>query len=173
MLHGEQVKRQFEIAWKEAKTCKDRLAVSASTRGGVYLQLKGKAGYDLLTKSLEDTRQGVRLHNVQTDEAGIICATVFIPNKKQDYFIKKIFVKIPFDMTAKEDKTRTCYMQACLAYVNFEAINNTDIRRIFGLSDKEMTKASRIIKDKVDTKLIKALDPNTAPQYMKYIPYWA
>ena len=90
MMHGEQVKHQFEIAWKEAKSCEDRLAVSASTRGGVYLQIKGKVGYDLLTKSLEDTRQGVRLHNVQTDEAGIICATVFIPNKKQDYFIKKI-----------------------------------------------------------------------------------
>lgn len=57
--------------------------------------------------------------------------------------------------------------------LTFEAINNTDIRRIFGLSDKEMTKASRIIKDTVDAKLIKALDPNAAPRYMKYIPYWA
>jgi hypothetical protein len=90
ILHGEQVKRQFEIAWKEAKSCEDRLAVSASTRDGVYLQVKGKAGYDLLTKSLEDTRQGIRLRNVQTDETGTLCATVFIPNKKQDYFIKKI-----------------------------------------------------------------------------------
>jgi len=42
-----------------------------------------------------------------------------------------IFAKILFDMTTKEDKVRTCYMQACLAYVNFEAINNTDIRKIF------------------------------------------
>jgi len=73
-------------------------------------------------------------------------------------------------MTTKKDKVRTCYMQACLAYVNFEAINNTDIRKIFGLSDNEMTKASRILKDTVDAKVIKALDPDTAPRYMKYIP---
>ncbi len=89
-IHGNRVKRQFEIAWEEAKSCEDRLVVSASTREGVYLQVKGKAGYELLTKSLEDTRQGVRLHNVQTDEAGVVCATVFVPNAKQDFFIKKI-----------------------------------------------------------------------------------
>lgn len=89
-IHGDQVKSQFENAWKEAKSCEARLAVSASTRGGVYIQVKGRAGYELLTKSLEDTRQGVRLHNVQTDEEGVICATVFVPNAKQDFFIKKI-----------------------------------------------------------------------------------
>jgi len=33
-----------------------------------------------------------------------------------------------------------------------------------------MTKVSRILKDTVDAKLIKALDPDTAPRYMKYIP---
>ena len=88
MLHGEQVKRQFEIAWKEAKSCEDRLAVSASTRGGVYLQIKGKAGYDLLTKSLEDTRQGVRLHNVQTDEAGIICRDNLLESSYYDELLR-------------------------------------------------------------------------------------
>jgi len=96
-----------------------------------------------------------------------------IENQNNQFTKAVIFAKIPFDMTTKEDKVRTCYMQACLAYVNFEAINNTNIRQIFGLSDKEMTKASRIIKDTIDAGLIKALDSDTAPRYMKYIPYWA
>lgn len=90
VTHGDYVRRQFELAWDNAKTCEGRLAVSASVRGGVYLQVKGKAGYELLTKSLEDTRQGVRIHNVQMDEDGIICATVFVPDAKQDFFINKI-----------------------------------------------------------------------------------
>lgn len=64
-------------------------------------------------------------------------------------------------------------MQACLAYVNFEAINNTDIRKVFGLSVKESYKASRIIKDTIDAKFLRPLDNTTAPRYMKYIPYWA
>ncbi len=89
--HGNRIKSQFDLAWKEAESCgKNKLAVSASTREGVYLQIKGKEGYDLITSSLEDTRQGVRLANVQLDDKGVICATVFIPNKKHDFLIKKI-----------------------------------------------------------------------------------
>ncbi len=89
--HGERLKSQFELAWKKSKeACEDRLAVSASVREGVYLQIKGKAGYDLITKSLEDTRQGVRLVNIQINDDEEICATVYIPNAKHDFFIKKI-----------------------------------------------------------------------------------
>lgn len=68
---------------------------------------------------------------------------------------------------------RTCYMQACLAYVNFEGISNADIRKIFGLKEKEKSKASRIIANTVENGLIKVMDPDTAPRYKKYIPYWA
>lgn len=80
---------------------------------------------------------------------------------------------MPFDLTTKEDRIRTCYMQACLAYVNFEGISNADIRKIFGLEDKEKSKASRIIANAVESGYIKAMDSDTAPRYKKYIPYWA
>lgn len=36
-------------------------------------------------------------------------------------------------------------MQACLAYVNFKRIFNSDIRKIFGLAEKEKAKASRFL----------------------------
>jgi predicted HTH transcriptional regulator len=84
-----------------------------------------------------------------------------------------LMVKTPFDMMSKKDKIRTCYMQACLAYVSYSAISNADIRALFGLSDVEMSKASRIIKETIEEGLIKPLDSNTAPRYMKYIPFWA
>lgn len=32
---------------------------------------------------------------------------------------------------------------------------------------------SRIIRDTLDAKLIKPMDPETAPRYMKYVPFWA
>lgn len=96
-----------------------------------------------------------------------------VENQNNQFTKAVLFAKLPFDMTTKEDRIRTCYMQACLAYVNYEAINNADIRSIFGLEAKDKVKASRIIKDTSNAGLIKVLDPNTAPRYIRYIPYWA
>ena len=96
-----------------------------------------------------------------------------IENQSNQFTKAILFAKIPFDMITREDEIRTCYMQACLAYVNFGAINNASIRAIFGLNSAESYKASRIIKDSLEAQKIKALDANTAPRYMKYIPYWA
>lgn len=84
-----------------------------------------------------------------------------------------LYSKVDFDMTTKEDRIRTCYMIACLAFVTSEAITNTDIRNAFGLEEKDKVKASRIIRDTLDVKLIKPMNPETAPRYMKYIPFWA
>lgn len=95
-----------------------------------------------------------------------------IENQNNQFTRVVLFSRIPFDVTTKEDRVRTCYMQACLAYVEFNAINNTSIRSVFGLEDKDKVKASRIIKDTVTAGLIKVLDPDTAPRYIKYVPYW-
>lgn len=42
-----------------------------------------------------------------------------------------------------------------LAYVNFEGISNLDIRKIFGLGEKEKAKASRLLTCAVDGGYIK------------------
>ena len=43
----------------------------------------------------------------------------------------------------------------------------------FGLEDNQKAKASRIIKDTTEKGWIKPVDKDTAPRYMRYIPYWA
>jgi len=96
-----------------------------------------------------------------------------IINQSNQFTKTVMFSKMPFDMITKEDRIRTCYMQACLAYVEFRSIGNSDIRELFDLGDKDKVKASRIIKDTITAGLIKPLDPSTAPRYMKYIPAWA
>ncbi len=80
---------------------------------------------------------------------------------------------IPFDMTSREDRVRTCYMLACLAYVTSQTITNADVRTAFGLEDRDKVKASRIIRDTLELNLIKPVDPTTAPRYMRYVPFWA
>ena len=89
--HGKRIENQFKRAWEESrKLCESREVLSISERDGVYLQIKGQAGFDLLTKSLEDVRQHVRLLNVQEAADGVISATVYVPNSKHDFFIKKV-----------------------------------------------------------------------------------
>ena len=83
-----------------------------------------------------------------------------------------LFAKMPFDIIPKEEKIRTCYMQACLAYINYSAISNSDVRLLFGLEANEKFKISRIIKETVNASLIKPVDKEQAPRYMKYIPIW-
>lgn len=96
-----------------------------------------------------------------------------IENQNNQFTKVILFSKINFELISKEDRIRTCYMLACLVYVNYGSINNTDIRKLFALTEKEKYKASRILKDTMDAKLIKLVDPDTAPKYMRYIPYWA
>lgn len=86
--HASFLRKQLEGAWGSAlEETKD--VVATSVREGVYLQIEGKEGYDLVTKSLEDVRQHVRLLNV-IEEKGVTKATVYVPSKKQDFFLKKI-----------------------------------------------------------------------------------
>jgi predicted HTH transcriptional regulator len=96
-----------------------------------------------------------------------------IRNQSNQFTKVILLAQMPFDMLPKEDKVRTCYMQACLAYMEHSAISNADLRTVFGLSDEEKMKVTRIIKETVRKGLIKPIDTNTAPRYMKYIPFWA
>ena len=72
------------------------MAVSMPAKDGVYVEFEGAPGHDLVTKSLEDRRAGIRLLNVYTVRSEgeptqeITRATVFIPTGKQDHFLKKI-----------------------------------------------------------------------------------
>jgi len=96
-----------------------------------------------------------------------------IENQSDKFTKVTLYLKVPFDLISKEDRIRTCYMQTCFFYVNGEAINNNAIRELFDIGDKDKYKASRIIKDTLEAELIKPVDENTAPRYMKYIPFWA
>ena len=47
-----------------------------------------------------------------------------IENQNNQFTKAILFAKVPFELTTKEDRMRTGYMQACRAYVNFEGICN-------------------------------------------------
>lgn len=73
----------------------------------------------------------------------------------------------------KQDRTRACYLHACLKYVARDFMTNASLRERFGIEDQNSATASRIIKDTIDENLIKPNDPETGTRWMKYVPFWA
>jgi hypothetical protein len=91
-FHSIRLQKQWEAIWERAREEQaSRLAVSMPNKDGVYIQFEGAAGYELVTKSLENRQSGIHLLNVRYDtEQKITRATVFIPTGKQNFFLNKI-----------------------------------------------------------------------------------
>ncbi|MBF8275586.1 MAG: hypothetical protein HW390_659 [Candidatus Brocadiaceae bacterium] len=90
ITHAQQLAKQFDEIWQAEIDLKNkRQAQSIRSRTGSYIEFESSANYDLLTKSLEDIRQGIRLLNIRTI-AGQTKATVYIPAGKEKVFLKKI-----------------------------------------------------------------------------------
>ncbi|OQY21787.1 MAG: peptidase S8 [Desulfobacteraceae bacterium 4572_35.2] len=88
--HANWLNDKLEKAWEDANN--DEIAYH-TTRSGVYLEVKGEAGYELITKSLEnltgkDTSKHIRLLNVRKENETTL-ATIFVPKKSQEKFFKK------------------------------------------------------------------------------------
>lgn len=84
-----------------------------------------------------------------------------------------LYAETPFAKLSPEDRLWSCYLHACIRYVQQEQLTNKSLRERFGIGDTSSATVSRLIKEAVSKKLIKPLDPDTAPRYMCYIPIWA
>lgn len=74
---------------------------------------------------------------------------------------------------SKEDRTRACYLHACLKYVQRDFMTNTTLRARFGIEAKNSAMASRIIKDTLSAGLICCHDESVGSKARKYLPGWA
>lgn len=84
-----------------------------------------------------------------------------------------LFSHIDFTVIPNKDKLWATYIHACIRYIQGEALTNSSLRERFGMGKTFSASISRLIKEAVRRKLIKAADPGTAPKHMKYIPEWA
>lgn len=83
-----------------------------------------------------------------------------------------LFSHLDFTNIPMEDKAWATYLHACVRYIEGNALTNSSLRERFGVAESSSGSISRLIKDVLNGKLIKPVDPNTAPRYMKYIPIW-
>ena len=86
VAHAGYVKRQYSTVIKQSL---DQRQVAAIKMKGTYAEFSGVEGLELATKSLENRQSGIRLLNVQTIN-GIMKATVYIPEGKEEFFIKRM-----------------------------------------------------------------------------------
>ena len=111
------------------------------------------------------------------DKIVISCELYQLPAPKIDLYEEStkvtLYSEIPFTNLSPEDKIWACYLHACIKHVQGEQLTNSSFRQRFGLKDSSSGSVSRLIKETVESNLIKPLDPTTAPRYMKYIPIWA
>ena len=84
-----------------------------------------------------------------------------------------LFSHLDFTNIPVEDKLWSTYLHACIKFTEGEALTNTSLRERFGVAETLAGSISRLIKEAVNRKLIRPVDPTTAPRYMRYIPVWA
>jgi predicted HTH transcriptional regulator len=111
------------------------------------------------------------------DKIVISCELYQLPAPKIDLYEDdtkvSLFSEMPFSNISPEDKLWACYLHSCIKQVQNEQMTNSSLRERFGLKDTSSASISRLIKNAISKGIIKPLDPDTAPRYMKYIPYWA
>lgn len=104
-IQSQKLLNQFDAIWQQKEQLQQqRSAEQIATREGTYIQFTSAADHDLITKSLEDLRKGIRLLNIKEIPVGEnqtqLRATVYVPNGKEGHFIAKI-QKYQQEQTAK------------------------------------------------------------------------
>jgi hypothetical protein len=52
-------------------------------------------------------------------------------------------------------------------------MTNATVRQRFGIEDRNIAQASRLIREAVDAGRLLPYDPDAAPRQMRYVPWWA
>ena len=73
----------------------------------------------------------------------------------------------------RTERVRACYLHACLCYVLNQPMNNASLRKRFGISDRNASRASRILSEALDSGSVVIRDPNAGSRIRAYLPYWA
>ena len=100
VLHSQFIQRRLEEAWNNSES---NTVSSHTANSGIYLEFKGKAGFDLATKSLENMRsKKIRLCNIRNEiepvenangtpeQQKVVYATVYVPNDQRRFFMDKV-----------------------------------------------------------------------------------
>ena len=72
-----------------------------------------------------------------------------------------------------DERVRACYWHACLRYVTNQPTNNRSVRERFNIPERQISRASKLLKEAIDAGLIVVRDPEAGTRNRSYIPSWA
>lgn len=79
-----------------------------------------------------------------------------------------------FSKMDRGDRIRACYQHACLWHVSNKRMTNASLRKRFGIKDSNYPQASKILRDTVESGLIKPYASGSdSKKDVSYVPYWA
>lgn len=85
-----------------------------------------------------------------------------------------VYAQKPFSKWNLEEKLSAAYYHACLFYYSAgKAMTNESLRIRYGLSSKDKSTVSRIIRVAVERGLLKPQNEASSDKSRSYIPYWA
>lgn len=124
-----------------------------------------------------------RLHICEEQGSGIEkvvfdCEVYQLPaplfKTREDNMIATLYSPRSLTKMDKDDRIRACYLHACLKNVSNEIMTNESIRKRFNIPDSNYPIASRIIKETMESKLIRLKDPESkSKKHSQYVPFWA
>lgn len=84
-----------------------------------------------------------------------------------------LFAHRPLVDMDKADRIRACYLHACLRHVTRQHMTNSSVRERFVIEEKNAARATRLINEAMEAKMIVPYDADAANKLMRYLPYWA
>jgi len=92
----------------------------------------------------------------------------------EDHTRATLFSYRPYAEMDRPERSRACYLHACLKRVNRDFMTNSSLRERFGIDAANRAMVSRIIRDTLAEGLIKPADPeNDSRRHARYLPFWA
>lgn len=85
--HIKKLKHQLDISVNHQQLSSEQVT-AIKTKDGAYVEVAGQKGYDLKYTSLEDSRAGIQLLNVKTQDE-LTTATLFVPKDKSKVLLRK------------------------------------------------------------------------------------
>jgi len=92
----------------------------------------------------------------------------------ENYF--KVILSSPrqFANMSRDERIQACYQHAVIKHLSNSSMTNTSLRERFKMHEKQRAMISRLIKEALAAKVIKAKDiKSKSSKHIEYLPYWA
>lgn len=87
--------------------------------------------------------------------------------------LASVFMGQPLADMDRTGGARACYLHACLCSVTRKRMTNTSVRQRFGIESGNKAIASRLLREALESGMIRLETEEVADKLRAYVPFWA